>query len=320
MWFGFHLERAMLPSNPTRLARRHSRLYPFRRAVLGGLGVVLPPLLTVVIFLWIAGTIQQYALEPVTAGARNVLVWYWTSRDEKLLSDAHAVAQLGGKPDSIVLVTGDVYDRINGDFYIPRNVREIVENDDPARLLETTNRKQFYQRYAEIDVLPPRRVVPLFLCLFILFLYLLGKLLGDGVGRVFWNVFEWGVHRVPMVRNVYDSVKQVTDFMIKEPEIEYTRVVAVEYPRKGCWSLGFVTGESLQDIRNAAGEPVLSVMIPSSPMSVTGYTITALKSLTVDLDLTVDQALQFVISCGVVLPPHQIPHDRLEEASPANQD
>ena len=55
-------------------------------------------------------------------------------------------------------------------------------------------------------------------------------------------------------------------------------------------------------------------------MSVTGYTITVLKSLTVDLDLTVDQALQFVISCGVVLPPHQIPRDRLEAASPANQD
>jgi uncharacterized membrane protein len=162
--------------------------------------------------------------------------------------------------------------------------------------------------------------VPLFLSLFILFLYLLGKLLGGGIGRVLWNLFEWGIHRVPLVRNVYDSVKQVTDFMIKEPEIQYTRVVAVEYPRKGCWSLGFVTGESLQDIRNAAGEPVLSVMIPSSPMSVTGYTITALKSLTVDLDLTIDQALQFVISCGVVLPPHQIPHGRLEAASPANQD
>jgi len=310
----------MPPSNPIRRTRRQSRLYPFRRAVLGGLGVVLPPLLTVVIFLWIAGTIQQYALEPVTTGARNVLVWYWTDRDEKLLSDTLAVAQLKDRPDSLVLSTGAVYERIKGDLYVPREVRERVEDNDPARLLETTNRKDFYQRYAEVDVLPPQRVVPLFLCLFILFLYLLGKLLGAGVGRVFWNLFEWGVHRVPLVRNVYDSVKQVTDFMIKEPEIEYRRVVAVEYPRKGCWSLGFVTGESLQDIRSAAGEPVLSVMIPSSPMSVTGYTITVLKSLTVDLDLTVDQALQFVISCGVVLPPHQIPRDRLEAASPANQD
>jgi uncharacterized membrane protein len=291
--------------------------------VLGGLGVVLPPLLTVVIFLWVAGTIQQYALEPVTTGARSVLVWYWTDRDEKLLSDEKAVAQLEGKdekPNSIVVASGKVYDRINGDLYVPHEVRETVERDDPARLLETTNPKQFYQHYAEVDVLPPQRVVPMFLCLFILFLYLLGKLLGGGIGRVFWNLFEWGIHRVPLVRNVYDSVKQVTDFMIKEPEIEYTRVVAVEYPRKGCWSLGFVTGESLQDIRNAAGEPVLSVMIPSSPMSVTGYTITALKSLTVDLDLTIDQALQFVISCGVVLPPHQIPHDRLAAASRADQD
>ncbi|HUY35925.1 MAG TPA: DUF502 domain-containing protein [Pirellulales bacterium] len=310
----------MSPMIPTRRVRRHSRLYPFRRAVLGGLGVVLPPLLTVVIFLWIAGTIQQYALEPVTIGARNALAWYWTGRDEKLLSVQPIATELQGNPAAIVLPSGDVYQRLEGGIYIPDYVREAVARDDPARLLKPTNRKRIYQRYAEVETLRPQMVVPLFLSVFILFLYLLGKFLGAGVGRVFWNLFEWGVHRVPLVRNVYDSVKQVTDFMIKEPEIEYTRVVAVEYPRKGCWSLGFVTGESLRDIRNAAGEPVLSVMIPSSPMSVTGYTITALKSLTVDLDLTVDQALQFVISCGVVLPAHQIPHDRLAAASPANQD
>jgi uncharacterized membrane protein len=219
----------------------------------------------------------------------------------------------------VVLPSGDVYDRVKSGVYLPQKVHADVADDDP-RLLETANRRQIYQHYVEVDILPLRRVVPLFLGLFVLFLYLLGKLLGGGIGRVLWNLFEWAIHRLPLVRNVYDSVKQVTDFMIKEPEIEYTRVVAVEYPRKGCWSLGFVTGESLQDIRNAAGEPVLSVMIPSSPMSVTGYTITALKSLTVDLDLTIDQALQFVISCGVVLPPHQIPHDRLAAAARTDQD
>jgi uncharacterized membrane protein len=307
--------------NSTRRLRRRSWLYPFRRAVLGGLGVVLPPLLTVVIFLWVAGTIQQYALEPVTTGARNLLAWYWTERDEELLADKTIVAELARKPppDSVVLPSGDVYDRLKSGIYLPKNVEAVVGDDDP-RLLENSSRRQIYQHYIEVDVLPARRVVPLFLGFFVLFLYLLGKLLAGGIGRVLWNLFEWAIHRLPLVRNVYDSVKQVTDFMIKEPEIEYTRVVAVEYPRKGCWSLGFVTGESLQDIRNAAGEPVLSVMIPSSPMSVTGYTITALKSLTVDLDLTIDQALQFVISCGVVLPPHQIPHDRLAAAARAKDE
>ena len=109
------------------------------------------------------------------------------------------------------------------------------------------------------------------------------------------------------MRNVYSSVKQVTDFMFSEQEIEYTRVIAIEYPRKGIWSLGLVTGESMADIGAAANEPVLSVLIPTSPMPFTGYTINVKRSEAVDLDITLDQAFQFIVSCGVVVPPQQIP-------------
>ncbi|MEO8497700.1 MAG: DUF502 domain-containing protein, partial [Planctomycetota bacterium] len=80
------------------------------------------------------------------------------------------------------------------------------------------------------------------------------------------------------------------------------RVVAVEYPRKGIWSVGFVTGESFADIRAAANEPVLSVLIPTSPLPMTGMTVTVLKSEAVDLNVTIDQAIQFFVSCGVVVP------------------
>ena len=94
--------------------------------------------------------------------------------------------------------------------------------------------------------------------------------------------------------------------MFSEREIEYTRVVAVEYPRKGIWSLGMVTGESMLDIRSAANEPVLSVLVPTSPMPFTGFTVTVKKSETVDLNITIDQAFQFIVSCGVVVPPQQV--------------
>jgi uncharacterized membrane protein len=94
--------------------------------------------------------------------------------------------------------------------------------------------------------------------------------------------------------------------MFNEREIEYTRVVAVEYPRKGIWSLAFVTGESMLDIACAANEPVLAVLIPTSPMPFTGFTITVKKSETVDLNITMEQALQFIVSCGVVVPPAQL--------------
>jgi uncharacterized membrane protein len=162
-----------------------------------------------------------------------------------------------------------------------------------------------FRRYVEQRYLQPHRVVPLVLVVFVLLLYLLGKFLAAGIGRVFWNLLEQGIFRLPLVRNVYGSIKQVTDFMLSDRQLPYTRVVAVEYPRKGIWSLGFVTGESLPELQQAAGEPTLAIMIPCSPMPLTGVTITALKSEVVELNMSIDQAFQFVISCGVGVPRRQ---------------
>ncbi len=97
----------------------------------------------------------------------------------------------------------------------------------------------------------------------------------------------------------------MTDFVFSESDVEYTRVVALEYPRKGIWSLGLVTGESMLDIRSAANEPVLSVLVPTSPAPFTGFTVTIKKSEAIDLNLTIDQAFQFIVSCGVVVPAQQ---------------
>lgn len=287
--------------------RTKSRLYPFQRAIFSGLGVVLPPLLTVVIFLWIGGTIKQYALEPVTEGTRNVLAWYWARQDAIRLAEPEVARQVAIQAPEISLPTGERYVRLPSGIYVPEEVKAELLRDNPEGVVTAGNPRQVYRRYVELRYLQPHLVIPLFICVFVLLLYVLGKLLGAGMGRMLWNIVERGIHRVPLVRNVYDSVKQMTDFMFQERELGYKRVVAVEYPRKGIWAIGFVTGESLMDIRSASGEPMVSLMIPASPMSVTGYIITVAKSETIDLDLTIDQALQFLISCGVVVPPHQLP-------------
>ena len=75
---------------------------------------------------------------------------------------------------------------------------------------------------------------------------------------------------------------------------------------KGIWSLGLVTGESMLGIAAAAQEPVLSVLIPASPAPFTGYTLTIKKSEAIDLDISIDQAVQFIVSCGVVIAPQQL--------------
>jgi uncharacterized membrane protein len=300
--------------NP-RTFRHRSGFYPFRRAILSGLGVLLPPLLTVVIFLWVGGTIKQYALEPVTEGTRNLLAWYWAREDAAQLSDPDVARQVANQSPEIGLPSGLRYVRLPSGTYVPFEVKDVLLKDDPEGVIAGGNLRQVYRRYVELRYMQPHLVIPLFLLLFLLVLYLLGKFLGAGIGRMIWNLVERGIHRLPLVRNVYDSVKQMTDFMFKDRELGYKRVVAVEYPRKGAWSLGFVTGESLSDIRSTTGEPMVSLMIPASPMSVTGYIVTVPKSETIDLDLTIDQALQFVISCGVVVPPHQLPRADSVEAA-----
>ena len=175
---------------------RASRLRPFRQAVLRGLGVVLPPLLTVVIFLWVAGTIQQYALEPVTIGARNVMALYWARQDAEKLADPAVEKQLAARPapDTVALASGERYDRSPGGLYLPREVLQAVKVDDPAGVVLSGNPQAIYQRYAELTYLTPQRVVPLFLCVFVLLLYLLGKFLAAGIGRVLWNLAERGVY------------------------------------------------------------------------------------------------------------------------------
>ncbi len=270
-------------------------LDPFRRAVLRGLGVLLPPLLTIVIFLWVGNTVATYLLEPVEQGAEHLLVEYGADirTTEELPESAEErkffVEVEGGKNAKFVPV--DVYAKVEQQL-------------GSAPMPETA--QGVYRSYMRERWLQRRFVIPIFLCVFILALYLFGKFLAAGIGRFFWNRFELLIDRVPLVRNVYSSVKQVTDFLFTDPDMEFTRVVAVEYPRKGIWTVAFVTGESMLDIESAANEPVMSVLIPTSPMPFTGFTITVKKSETVDLNLTIDQAFQFIVSCGVVVPPQQV--------------
>jgi uncharacterized membrane protein len=140
----------------------------------------------------------------------------------------------------------------------------------------------------------------------IVLLYFIGRLVTVRLGG-------WLVHRVetlvlgrlPVISTVYASAKQVTDFFFSERQIEYNRVVAVEYPRRGVWSIGFVTGDSMLEITAAAGAPLVTLLIPTSPMPVTGYTISVPRADILDLNMTVDQAFQFCVSCGVLIPPQQ---------------
>jgi len=283
------------------IGKKRGGMGPFRRAVLRGLAVLLPPLLTIVIFVWVGNTVTNYLLEPMEDATRRILV---TQYQKKILPadqiPAENVLETGR-----VSFAGENYQQTEDGRFLPIDAYDYVRQQLGAKPMPRSA-GAIYEIYVERKFLPRHIVIPIFLCVFLLILYLLGKFLAAGVGRFFWMQFERVINRLPLVRNVYSSVKQVTDFMFSEREIEYTRVVAVEYPRKGIWTMAMVTGESMLDIRCAANEPVLSVLVPTSPMPFTGFTVTVKKSETVDLNITIDQAFQFIVSCGVVVPPHQM--------------
>jgi uncharacterized membrane protein len=294
-----------MPSKPSKPVNHKER--PFRRAVLRGVAVVLPPLLTVVILVWVWSTLRVYVMGPVERGAESVLSY--TLADIRPPAEVLEAAIESNNDLSRVKTNDGNFVRI-GTRYIPAEVYDYLYDSEKGVWRGSPPQptaELVYGQYVRTKYLKPYVVVPIFLVVFILLMYILGKFLAAGVGRVTWGLAERGVGRLPLVSNVYSSVKQVTDFMFTESEIQYTRVVAIEYPRKGIWSIALVTSESLMDIRSAANEPVLAVLVPSSPMPVTGYTMTVKKSEAIDLDITIDQALQFVLSCGVVVPPHQRP-------------
>lgn len=286
-----------------------STAYPFRAAVIRGLAVLVPPLLTVVILVWVVNTTRQYLLEPVNAGAREALVWMLSGeiRENLPLTDPiQRTAVVDGRP----------YHQTDDGRFVPLAVYERVWKSQGSEPMPHTARA-VYERYVEITYLRPYYAIPFFLAIFILLVYLLGKFMAAGIGGFFGERFESAIHRLPLVRSVYSAVKQVTDFFFSEKQMQFTRVVAVEFPRHGMWIMAFVTSEGLVDVRAAANEAVLGVFIPSSPMPMTGYAITVLKREVIDLNITIDQAIQYLVSCGLVIPPNDLARMK-DAASPPN--
>ena len=133
---------------------------------------------------------------------------------------------------------------------------------------------------------------------------ILGAILASVVGRTLWRMIERFIMNTPFLRRVYPYVKQVTDFLLTQEQQKklFSRVVAVEYPRKGIWSVGFVTGSGLEKVANSVKKEFLTILIPTSPTPFTGFVITVPKKQTIDLDMTIEEALRFIVSGGVITP------------------
>lgn len=129
-----------------------------------------------------------------------------------------------------------------------------------------------------------------------------GAVTSNLVGK---RLVHWGdrlVSRIPVVRSIYSSVKQVSDTLFSPSGNAFRTAVLIEWPRTGVWTIGFVTGHPGGDVTNYLVGDYLSVYVPTTPNPTGGYFVMLRKSDCVELKMSVDEALKYVISMGVVSP------------------
>ncbi|MBI4577898.1 MAG: DUF502 domain-containing protein [Planctomycetes bacterium] len=132
-----------------------------------------------------------------------------------------------------------------------------------------------------------------------------GAFLASFAGKSLWRMVESRLTLLPVVKTIYPYAKQISDFLFEERRVDASHVVTVEYPRPGCWALGFVTSAGLASVSRATGREVVTVFIPTSPTPVTGWTALVPREDVIFLDLSVDEAVRFLVSGGVLVPEGQ---------------
>ena len=145
---------------------------------------------------------------------------------------------------------------------------------------------------------------PLGVVLALVLIYLVGLLVGNLVGRALYAAIERLVMRVPVVRAVYPTFKQITEFVLADRESQFagSRVVAFRPHTGGIWSVGLVTGKGLGPLDGPSGEPTVTVFMPSSPTAFSGYVMIVPRSEVVELPMTVEEAMKMLVSGGVAQP------------------
>ena len=119
------------------------------------------------------------------------------------------------------------------------------------------------------------------------------------------RLVEWWhglLHRIPVVNSIYSSVKQISDTLFSSSGQAFRKAVLVQWPHEGAWTIAFLTGTPGGDVVKHVPPDCLSVYVPTTPNPTGGYFVIVKRSDVVELDMTVDQALKYIISMGVVPP------------------
>jgi uncharacterized membrane protein len=131
---------------------------------------------------------------------------------------------------------------------------------------------------------------------------IIGAVASNFFGRKLLSWWNLLLNRIPIVRSIYSSVKQVSDTLFSENGNAFRKALLVQWPREGIWTIGFQTGTPGGDVVNHLPGDCVSVYIPTTPNPTSGFFIMLKRQECIELDMSVDQALTYVISLGVVIP------------------
>ncbi len=269
----------------------------FRKFFGRGLAILLPSILT----LWILWTLFRFVYqnvgEPINAGIRLVIIEVVPK-----VAGAGEAAPDGTRrirvPDWYVVRESQIVNYLRHQRERGANIPREGESGYAAafdRGRGELRREQFGDWWNSHWYL---EATGLFVA--IILIYLAGLLLGNLLGRKIYTALERWLAKIPGFKQVYPHVKQVVDLIMGERAMAFNKAVLVQYPRKGIWTVGLLTGDSLKTVADQAGGPVVSVFIPSTPTPFTGFTINVPKDDAIDLPITIDQAIRFIITAGVL--------------------
>ncbi len=153
------------------------------------------------------------------------------------------------------------------------------------------------------DVIERQHIPGMGLVAVLLLVFATGVLAANFIGERLVRWWEMLLARIPIVRTIYSSVKQVSDTILSPNGQAFRKAVLVQYPRQGSWTIAFLTGAPGPGVTEHLPGEHVSVYVPTTPNPTSGFFLLMPKREVVELDMTVDAALKYIVSMGVVAPP-----------------
>lgn len=251
-----------------------------------GLAILLPSILTLWI-LWNAFTfVFSNVAEPINRGIRKAVI--------------HSVPLILSEPYRPEWYSVTSQDMAKYRAMIqPPSAAQNLSDDEVRYGIRRGNLEQYWATHWHMEATG--------LLVAIVLIYMVGMILGGFLGRKIYSRVERVISRIPGFKQIYPHVKQVVDLILGDSAMAFTRVVMIQFPREGTWILGFVTGNSMPAMTDGIGHPCLTVFVPNTPTPFTGFTITVPEDEVIDVPISIDGAIRYMITGGVLVPEGQGP-------------